>query len=191
MIGIEVRSNVASAIKDLGDVNPAKFRTAVARALNRTAAGVRTDAAKDIRQRYAITGKDLSPAFHVYRASPQYLVAKVSATGRPLALMKFRPTPDHPRRKGEKLPRKGGVSVTIKRGARKTVRGSFVARMPTGHVGVFRRTGPARDATIKELTTVSVPEMFGANVIQDAINAAAADRFDKALAQQIKFLDLA
>jgi Prophage minor tail protein Z (GPZ) len=172
---INVSTN-ASQLLDQVALDSREMRTAVMRSLNRTADGVKTDASREIRKSYNVTNKALSPAFSIWRATTVDLVAKVSASGRPLQLIGFAARQV-----------KAGVSVSVKRGSRKVVKSAFIARMQSGHLGVFRRAGRKR-LPIDELYTVSVPGMFGAHVVQDALKKLAGERFDKAMGQNINFV---
>jgi hypothetical protein len=146
------------------------------RALNRTADGLKTDAGRKIRERYSVTLKALSPAFSIRRATTADLVARVSASGRPLPLIGFAARQN-----------KRGVSVAVRKGSRKTLAHAFIARMPSGHVGVFMRRGKAR-LHIDEKFSVSVPGMFGAKEVQAALEGLVRARFDKEMDHNIQFM---
>jgi hypothetical protein len=172
---IELRSN-AKAIADRVALDSDEFRTATMRSLNRAADGLRTDASREIRKEYQIKAKDLTPAFATKKASKADLVAVVSASGRPLALYAF----------GARQV-KSGVSVAVRKGTRKVLRRAFIARMPSGHIGVFMRDGSKR-LPISEKYTVSIPGMFGAKAVAEALQGLVADRFEKAMQQNVAYL---
>src|SRR5574343_246122 len=131
-VQINVSTN-ASQLLDQVALDARETRVAVMRALNRTADGVKTDATREIRKSYNVTLKALQPAFSIWRATTVDLVATVSASGRPLQLIGF-----------SARQTKTGVSVSVKRGARKVVKSALIARMQSGHIGVFRRQGRKR-----------------------------------------------
>lgn len=54
---------------------------------------------------------------------------------------------------------KKGVYVTINKGNRRLIRGAFVARMRSGHVGVFARAGKGR-LPINEMFTSRLTDLF-------------------------------
>jgi hypothetical protein len=175
VIRIDVRTNarqIASQVR----LDATEMRTATMRALNRAADGTRVDAGRKIRETYNVTNKVLQPAFYVRKATRDFLTAVVGASGRPMRLIGF----------GARQVA-AGVSVAIKRGSRKVLRGAFIARMKSGHTGVFMRRG-AKRLPVDEKYTVSVPGMLGARQIEGAIRAAALARFDKAMDQNVRFL---
>lgn len=174
---IEIKSNVRGAIDQLR-LDSDEYKLAVMRSLNRTADGLKTDASREIRSQYQIKAKDLSPAFSIKRATTFDLKSEVGASGRPLPIYDFA---------ARWTRRMAGASVAIKKGTRKTLKGSFIARMPSGHAGVFARDGRSR-LPIAEKFTISVPGMFGAKAIFDALKVVVNDRFEKAMEQNTKFL---
>ena len=62
-----------------------------------------------------------------------------------------------------------GVSVSIKRGSTETKEHAFLATMPGGHKGAFRRIGKDR-FPIKEYFSVSFPSLLQTDWIQSVIN---------------------
>ncbi len=172
---IELKTNAKQIAAQVA-LDSAEFRTATMRSLNRAADGTKTDATRKIRETYNVQLKTLQPAFYVRKATRDTLVAVVGASGRPLRLFGF-----------SARQTKAGVSVSVRRGSRKTLRGAFIARMPSGHTGVFMRRGSKR-LPIDEKYTVSVPGMLGAKQIEAALRAAAVSRFEKAMDQNVRYL---
>jgi hypothetical protein len=68
----------------------------------------------------------------------------------------------------------GPVSVQVRRrGARKDITGTpgvFIARMPTGHIGIFRRKRGRGRLPVNELFTISVSEMISSAKVQQKQN---------------------
>lgn len=199
MIGINVASNADRLLRG-NALSGTQRRLAVMRALNRAADTTKTNAIREIQKRYNVTGKALrgtdrrSGAFFVKPPTPTRLVATVTASGNPLPLAGFRP------RQTAK-----GVSLSVKKGAaRRVIRGAFIARMKSGHVGVFHRMSPPgkrylgkvgrhrgtpnrQDLPIDELYTTAVPGMFGEKEVQEALRKVAAARFETVLTQELTF----
>ena len=71
-----------------------------------------------------------------------------------------------------------GVSVEIKRGQRKLLPRTFIAKMKSGHMGVFERAGKAR-LPIKEKVTIDVQYMFGSKKVIEATKKRVIEQFDK------------
>ena len=154
------------------------------RAINRTADGVKTDAGREIRKRYNVTLKALNGtdrragAFYIKRATTNDLAARITASGNPLPLFGFAPRQT-----------RAGVSVSVKRGTRKVLEHAFIARMKSGHSGVFMRRGTKR-TPIDEKYTISVPGMLSGKDITATLRTFAFDRFDKAMSQNLRFLQV-
>ncbi|WP_156816860.1 phage tail protein [Desulfovibrio oxyclinae] len=111
-----------------------------ARALNKTARGAGAHTRKLLRQLLKLPDKEISGKITIWKANPKSLYAAVIAREkRGVPLIKY---PVRPRTPNPKRPPSRGVSVQVKRfGGQKTIPGAFVARMKSGHVGVFKRTG--------------------------------------------------
>lgn len=79
--------------------------------------------------------------------------------------------------------RRDGVSVGVNRGARSVLRGAFIARMPSGHIGIFRRDGRKR---------LPISEFFGSRpadaMLKDGETEAVAKRGQESLEKAFKRL---
>lgn len=122
------------------------FRRALVRALKKAGStalrDMRSEASKRIRQRKRIRPRYIARALTLQRAKgsdPTHMKWAVKVSGEPVPLVAY------PHRQTKK-----GVSVEVNRGKRTLVKGSFVATMKSGHVGVFHRRGKAR-LPIREL----------------------------------------
>lgn len=109
---------------------------------------MRSEASKRIRARKRIAAKYVNRALRL--RSPRSLAGRgdifewaVDVRGTPVPLIAYphRQTklPKGPRR-GSRMG-KGGVYVQVNRGLRSFVKGAFVAKMKSGHVGIFVRGG--------------------------------------------------
>lgn len=135
---IDVRSDrVSRALRGIGDQAPA----AVARALNRSLTTVRAEASKEIRSVLNLPASRTKDAISVHRASPATHVAAIRIAGRQIPLSQFTGTRQT----------KKGVSVKVKKtGSREVIPGTFLARMASGHVGVFwRRKGSTHRGALR------------------------------------------
>jgi hypothetical protein len=191
VIGINVSANIDAVLRDV-ELSHRELQVAVMRSLNRTADGIKTDAGREIRKVYNVTLKALNGsnrrlgAFDIRYATLATMAARVTASGHPLPLYGFDPKET-----------KAGVTVAIKRGrgSRKLLRHAFIARMKSGHVGVFMRRGKkgekmAGRLKIDEKYTNAVPGMLRAITkgVDSALKQMALDRFDKAMAQNVRFV---
>lgn len=173
-----------AVLKELGK-NSSKAQAA---ALNRTLAGMRTDATRLIT---AQTGLKRAPVFKSFSfikagaqsASPS---AAVVIKGSPLPAYLFAPKP------GRVMSGKtrGGVSF-LQNGSRTVFRHAFVALMPSGHTGVFQRS-PDRmmkkrenRPAIEEVFEPSVPQIAARETVEPEVLEKAKIRFETNFQQQI------
>lgn len=128
----------------------AQFPRAVSRAISRTAVAARTTMAKAIAQDTGIPSGTVKAQMQIILAND---AAELVITGKRLPLIMFKargPEPSHGRGRG--------VSYQLP-GSRSSVADAFIATMPTGHRGVFKRRGNAR-LPIVELFGPSLPHVF-------------------------------
>lgn len=159
---------------------PGAAPKAMARAINRATESARTEAARKVRSMYYITQKDVKSTIKVYPASPGDLSALVVSRGNLIALTKFRITPKKPQPK-----RKSDIIVRVKRGSGGPVKKAFVAKMKSGHTGVFRRAGKQR-YPINQMYGPSIPEMIGNPTVTGWVEEKARERLDQRLEHEIK-----
>lgn len=154
---------------------------AVVNALNRAAEGARTDAVKKVRDRYFIRAKDVRDTIVLKKASVDNPSVIIRSTGSPIALSKFRVTPSRPPAKVRKNP----IVVRVVRGGGGPVKNAFVARVASGHIGVFHRAGKSRLPIIQRYGP-SVPQMLGHESVTQYIEEQARDRLEKRLDHEIE-----
>ena len=164
---------IADLAKQLGEQ---QTNRAVASALNRVASQGKTVASRTIRQRYRIKKSQLDKRMGQSRAGAKHLQARIWTSGSPLpvSLFKYRQT-------------KKGVKVSIL-GKQNVIPGAFVAKMKSGHTGVFARgrysakgfefrkkrinyghKKYAKDLPISTLYTASEGTMFGQPVVIEPV----------------------
>lgn len=184
MLTVSVQSNVREQLNRLGAVRREIREKAIVRALNRTADSVKTAASRKLRETYAIKKRDIDDAMFIRRAWKGRLSASIVAYGSAIPVYDF----------NAKWRRSyTGARFTIKKGQRKTLKGTFTARMDSGHIGVFERV-PGQQMLkknkeqIREIFTASIPRLFGSKNIYRAIRQVAGEIFDKNLRQQLKYL---
>jgi hypothetical protein len=107
---------------------------ALCRAINKSLSGAKTDSAKEIYQVLNLAQKRIKENMQIKRATYKNLNAKLWSTGESIPLIDY----------GATGVKSGGITVKIKKNqGKKSIRGAFVARMKSGHVGIFWRTeGP-------------------------------------------------
>lgn len=157
---------------------PDKYaRPALSRALNKTAANVRTAASRAIREKRGLSTKAVNDALTVRRSTPRTLLAQLRVTGKPIPLKEYKA------RAGKR-----GVTVAVTKGARKRVVvggiKAFISEQIGGHV--FVRTGKPR-LPIKKLFGPSIPSTFLNAEVRKAWEATAQDSLLKRTAEEVRY----
>lgn len=148
------------ALDQLGKRAPA----VIARVLNRTATSVKAVMAREIAKDIGLPVGPIKDELKVRLAIPedQDIRARISVSGAQIPLSKFHASGPLPSRG------RGTVSARIG-GSRKRYEGAFLARMRSGHIGVFRRKGASSrksrgawspNLPIVELKGPSLPHVF-------------------------------
>ena len=170
-MNIQIQPNSLMNLKQITQ----QLRPAALRALNKTARMVEVQANRQIRGRYNLKRSEVDAAISSKAASISKLTAMISAKGKPLKLYNF----------GRNQTKKG-VPVIIIKGQRKIIAHAFYAIMKTGHAGVFQRTSRKR-LPIKELTTISIAQMFGTKVNREKLINFFYEKLPEVLRHEIKF----
>lgn len=154
-----------------------KIKPEIADAANRAAAGIRTDGTRAITKQYGITRKLVFDSWKVRRSSrnaAEPIAYAVTQSGM-VPLYQYKPSP-----KSVMTGRtRGGVSAMVV-GQRVTFKHAFVAKMKSGHVGVFRRRSTRR-LDIEELYGLSVPQLAEREEVASVVQAGASKRFEARL----------
>jgi hypothetical protein len=147
-------------------------------AINRSIDGARTEADRNIRERYNIKREDVRKVLTIKSyASQSRLQAIMQAQGKRIPVYAFAARPKEP---AWRKP----VTVSISKAkGRIGKKAWFVARMKSGHVGVFVRENQSVKPTvrlpIKEVMTISVPEMLKGKEVMKLVQDGTRERFDK------------
>jgi hypothetical protein len=182
---------------------------AIARALNRTAASANTQAVRSIAENIDIAQKRVRQNISVVKAYPEKLTATVQARpggsgvvaargkaerlGR-IPLLEFHAR-DNRVMRGKNLVnhlvslivRGQGVVYRLP-GGRGSAPHAFIAKMKSGHVGVFQRFPGAKRLKIVELYGPSVPHVFAQKVILAALKKSGEENLAKNLTHEVEFL---
>ena len=160
--GIEIFDQLKKADKQL--------EKALYFAKNRALNTVKTELAREVPKKYDTKQKIIRDRTRVNKNT-----GEVSVTGSPIRLFKFRVTPTSPKRQL--------VTASVKR-ARKSLPNAFVQRMGNGTTGVFERVGKSR-YPIRQLYTVSAPQMAGNEEVLEGAMERASIVFDERLSHEI------
>lgn len=139
-------------------------------AKNRALNTVKTELARGVPKKYDTKQKTIRDRTRVNKNT-----GEVSVTGSPIRLFKFRVTPTAPKRQL--------VTASVKR-AKKSLPNAFVQQMRNGTIGVFERVGKSR-YPIRQLYTVSAPQMAGNEEVLEGAMERASIVFDERLSHEI------
>ena len=173
-------------------------------AMSRAVSHLRTNSAKAIRERYDISAANILANENVsVRYSFQNGVqAFVTFAGKKIPLYRYGgASPTQPSVDASKLVRVmiGGQWRTVHPGiparghqlkstSPTQFQSAFVARMESGHVGIFERTGgmtAKRNNAIRELMGSSVPQMLGSPEVTEKLTGEAMKKFEERLEHEI------
>ena len=168
----------------------------LSRGINKTLAGVKTDAVNEISNEITPTKTEIRKAFKLFKASISSLSASVECRGKPLPLMKY---------KARSVA--AGVTFQIRKtDKRMLLPGGFIATMSSGHKGVFHRVhdGPRAPTRKRDPRFGAMPrrfrlpivERFGPRVpdilsnepVLKQVGVLANQRLDKNLAHELDYL---
>ena len=190
MITVNVRTNAADvAMEMLAGARDMQDK-AMASALNKMAAQVKTAASREVRAAgYNLKAEIIKKGIKVRRASPGNLRASVVASGRPIPLIQY----------GARQTAKG-VTVSVLKG-RKLIKGAFIATMPSGHRGVFVREAGGKhkkvnrggkaswhELPIRELFGPAVPDGLANKAVQQALQQLITEKFPAILQRESAWL---
>lgn len=188
---------IATALEKL----PGKGMVVVqTRAINKVLPGARVDGSKLVRQVLKLRQKDVRPKFTITRATHRRPYGYVRISSHPVPLSRYPFWPKNPpRQKGVPVKNRKNTSIHIlQRGQRKTVHSGFVARMKSGHVGVFMREGDKRamksgnyqgevKQPIRELHGPGPGPYFRRNVMQRRFGRRVIKRLHKSLNHELNY----
>lgn len=178
----------SSVLEELGD----KADKVLADATNRALAGMRTDGTKLIVAESGIIRKKVFSSFRIIKASSsgECQNARIDIIGNPLGLSKFKYKYKKPK-KNKKGGSPGSLSVSI--GQKNiTFQHAFVAKMKSGHVGIFERqrgviTSSGREK-LQEKFGPSIPQFASRKHITEKVQFKAQERFVNRFNQQAQRL---
>lgn len=150
------------------------------RAVRASVKGVQKEAAQRITERYTFRKARISGAMRVtYRGSG----AVFSARGRVNDLAYFK---HNPNRVPTKRPPKGKYLYSeVVKGQGGTIAHAFLARMQSGHVGVFHRVRGNESMPIAQNYAPSVPQMIGHRSVRGYIEDHLRDRLSGAVDREV------
>jgi hypothetical protein len=176
MPSVEFKADAAlQAMRD----QPKRTQTATVRALNRTLTSGKAFLAGLIAKDMGVKTATAKDAIREEKATAEKLQITLRASKKRLTLTQFGAKgPDPSRGKGR------GVSYRLGSGGRGRVADAFVATMPTGHRGIYRRAGKSR-LPIFELYGPSIGHVF--DKYREQTIDQMRETFDARLAHELQF----
>ena len=168
--------DIARVERELAGMRNAGNRV-LARGLNKTLGGVRTDISVEIRKELNVKKATIDKTSRITKAMPDRLTASIESMGQPLPLSSFSGTRQ----------RVKGVSVKVKQNhSRKVIPGTFLATMQSGHTGVFWRMGKKR-LPLSQRFSSSVPDVFSNESVMNAVKAKATERLHVNILHELNY----
>ena len=164
MATVSVRFNTAQMERAFRELGQRLGTLALLRGLNRAASSAKTLMVREVSRDMGLKVGTVRDQVKVVEARANRLEATVSTSGKRIPLIDFRATGPEPSRG-----RGRGVRARLPGGAGKYPH-AFIARMASGHRGVFERISPAtstsrgawsKNLPIRELRGPSIPHVFG------------------------------
>lgn len=172
-----------SATKELGDIKQSlrqvekSMPKAFYSALNRVSQGLRTEAARKTRETYDIRAGDVRNTITFSKSGSLDFIMK--SRGPNIPLIRFKTKPSKVPVRPPKV-----LKASVKRSGGKPIPGAFVARMKTGHVGVYIRSGKER-LPVGQLYGPAVPVMMSSPEVSEHLQEQAAIRMQKRLDHEV------
>lgn len=176
---IEITSETIERTQTLLAGIPKGAERAFSSAINRGLSHTKTQAFKQVKTVYAVKQSALNEATttKIQKASTGNLAGYVSFSGVKIPLYKFQATPKEPR-KGQK------VRAAVMKGGGVTFDSAFIAKMRSGHIGIFERI-TSRRLPIEEKMGLSAAQMVKNEVIMDQLTKEAQEKVDERLKHEI------
>jgi hypothetical protein len=192
--GVRVETpNIEDVTKKLKKI-PDVLKTAMEKTLMSTVGFIKQEIPRLITRRYNISMPSLMDQSHRAKWSMKEkytvidgkkLMANIDVKGTRLPVMRFHVDPTYvPNQKGIPVSARQPVTISIKRGSIMSGHPNvFIARMHSGHIGVYRRKipnpggprekrpdGQFTQLPISELHMISVPEMLEVKDLREKLN---------------------
>lgn len=176
MRDIEVDTRLLESAKNMLIKVPKEFEKAVKMAENRAIESARTEATRQATKTYETKQASIRSSIDLIKGKGMLI-----SRGSPLPLYDFKVNPKTPRTRAT-------MTARVKRGGGGTIDRGFIARMKSGHVGVFERTGELTRTgreRIRELYSPSAAQMVGEDTVMDATTQRAKEVFEERILHEV------
>ena len=137
-------------------------RKAITVGINKTLTTGRSIVVKRLAAEIELKQRQIRETIAIKKANFSTLEGRLVVTKAKLSLMDFKPIPKVPGRNKGKGAKGGGVSVKTRKGKpREMLKGTFIARMKSGHVGVYERRRMGGKGVGKRHARLPIQERFG------------------------------
>lgn len=179
-------ASLERAVSDLAGVQR-DFPQVLARAVNRTMDGMRTDAVQETRKRYFVNAKDVRASISFRKASAGSLMGAMVSRGKRHSLADYQLTPSTPRA-GKRPQLKGAVK---REGGLKPLGPAFLVKRTGGRYFPFYRIGSGsgnKNKGIQSLISPSMPQLIKNEETVEAMQQGAEERFTKRVEHEISLI---
>ena len=181
---IEVDAEGLERAQELLKGIPGAAKKAVSTSLRKSIRGAKKEAVKKVRERYTI--RKAGYVSRTIKMKVENMTGILSSKGPVNDLSYFK---TNPKTVPKRRPPKGKYLYSqVVKGQGGTIAHAFLARMKSGHVGVFQRAGHgASNASlpISKLAGPSTPQMLGSPSVTEFIAKKMLERMDKNLEHEI------
>lgn len=188
MINIQITDNALARANSALRKIVAESPKAIARAVNRTMDGLRTDAVQETHKKYYVSAKDVRNSISFRKASAGNLTGAIVSKDKRHSLADYKLTPKSPRT-GKGSAYKGAI---MKKRGLKALRSVFLVRRAGGVYFPYVRVGsgagsgnPYRYKGIRSLIAPALPQIIKNKDTVKAMEMGAEERFLKRLDHEI------
>lgn len=178
--------NVIQVCQELGEIGPSA-RKVLARATNETAKQARMLLGNKAREAYEVKKAGANKSMTIKKATAGNPVAVITAKGRPIPLKQFKASPaSYNPSKRPKVVKARAIRSGNMKPLEKDGRKGFIAKMKSGHVGIFYRLNGSR-FPIQQYYSVSMPNMLKSEkLVYGVLEPTIQGILDKQVERQIK-----
>ena len=152
------------------------FEKAVSLSLNRTLEGLRTDAARETKERYYLNSSEIKNSMSLKKSSPGDLNAVLKSRGKRKSLADYQLTPKAPK-PGARPQLRGAVK---KAGGLKSLGNAFLIRRSGKYRPYYRDNGK-----LHAFISPAVPQAVANDETVEKLNQSAGERFEKRINHEV------
>jgi hypothetical protein len=164
--------------------NESEINKAINRAAKRAADTAKAETVRQLTSEYTLPASEIRGTIFTRNIKGDKIGAVMDISSSPFSLPKFKGVIP----KEAMPPAKGPVKVQVKKGGGTTFKQAFIAKMKSGHIGVYEREGE-KSFPIDEKFGPSTTGMFKANeTVNEAVLKLAGETFEKRVQHELERL---